>query len=413
MNAMSQRDLQSSPGRDSNGRLRNQGRLSGMMNPRVGGKPAIGLLVEAVLRIVERMRFVNHQSRQRHRCGRAVGVNPRHVQLRQHKAPLRITSGSFRIQRHGGQPDGRELFHGFRDNTGQRNVRIATDGIDRMKLRLAVDGFHHHLSAVAAVRLQVRDRLPVFVVPHPRIFLLPQRRTCVADAVLQLCCCGIIGGIERRADHRPVFVQINITRVIEERCKLIVLFVTKRIVGMAVALHAAERHALPRLPGGVHPVDHGGNAEFLIVRAPLFIGLRDPMSRGGHIVFNSGLRQQIAGDLLDGKLIERQIRIQRGDDPVAKLPDRTTSVCSQAARIGVTHLIQPDTRPAFSEGGRSQQAIDHAGFCGSRIQRKCREKLTSVRQRGRQSCQVERHPPQPAIGRRIGTGHPPRVIQTF
>ncbi len=49
---------------------------------------------------------------------------------------------------------------------------------------------------------------------------------------------------------------------------------------MGVALDASKCNALPGLPDGANAIEHGADTKLFVVRAPLFIGLRQPI-RGG------------------------------------------------------------------------------------------------------------------------------------
>ena len=86
---------------------------------------------------------------------------------------------------------------------------------------------------------------------------------------------------------------------------------------MGVALGAADGQAEPDGAGGVDPVDDGGDAVFLRIDAPLAVGQGVAVEAGGGLLGERGLGQQVAGELLDGELVERHVAVEGVDDPVA------------------------------------------------------------------------------------------------
>ena len=110
-------------------------------------------------------------------------------------------------------------------------------------------------------------------------------------------------------------------------------------------------------------------------------------------------RPQVAGDLVDRELIERHVAVERGDDPVAVLPDRPGGVDVEAVRVGVAGLVEPEPPPPLAVMGRGQQAIDQALVgVGPGVGQEGVDLLGA----GRQAGQVERNAPQQR--RAIGLG---------
>ena len=72
-----------------------------------------------------------------------------------------------------------------------------------------------------------------------------------------------------------------------------------------------------------------------------------------------GLRQHVAGDLLDGELAERHVFIQGVDDPVAVLPHRPPQIFFVTVGVGIAGQVKPRRRPALAKVRRGQQAVHH------------------------------------------------------
>ena len=67
------------------------------------------------------------------------------------------------------------------------------------------------------------------------------------------------------------------------------------------------RHALA---DGVHAVVHGFHAELLRVDSTLFIDHGIAQETRGHNLVLRGVRQQVAGNLIDDELVVRQVVIE-------------------------------------------------------------------------------------------------------
>ena len=101
------------------------------------------------------------------------------------------------------------------------------------------------------------------------------------------------------------------------------------------------------------------------------------------------IRQQVARELLFGELVERQIAIERVDDPLPIAPrPRARAVLFVAVGIGVAREVEPVARPLLAEVRRGERAVDHALVCvGAGVL----EEGGDFGGRRRQSGQVERH----------------------
>ena len=58
--------------------------------------------------------------------------------------------------------------------------------------------------------------------------------------------------------------------------------------------------------------------------------------------------KHVARNLLDGELVERQIRVDGVDDPIPKQPDRTAAVFLVAIGVRVTGQVEPTPSPPFA-----------------------------------------------------------------
>ena len=68
--------------------------------------------------------------------------------------------------------------------------------------------------------------------------------------------------------------------------------------------------------------------------------------------------QQVAGQLLDRELVERQVAVEGVDDPVAVLPDRARGVDAVAVGVGVAGQVEPVPAPALAVVRRGEQPVD-------------------------------------------------------
>ena len=67
---------------------------------------------------------------------------------------------------------------------------------------------------------------------------------------------------------------------------------------------------------------------------------------------------EVAGDLVDNKLVIREIVIEGVDDPVAVEPDEAGGVLFVAVGVGKARGVEPDAGPTFAVMGRGEEALD-------------------------------------------------------
>ena len=68
--------------------------------------------------------------------------------------------------------------------------------------------------------------------------------------------------------------------------------------------------------------------------------------------------QQVAGQLLDRELVERQVAVERVDDPVAVGPHLAVVVEVDAVRVGVAGRVEPVAAAMLAPVRRRQQLVD-------------------------------------------------------
>ena len=98
--------------------------------------------------------------------------------------------------------------------------------------------------------------------------------------------------------------------IVEESKKLKVFLLGDRIILVSVALSACHGCAHPHLHGGVHPVDYGNVSELFIVRSSLIVGERVAVKGGCGELIIRWIWKEVAGQLIDGKVIIGLIGIQ-------------------------------------------------------------------------------------------------------
>ena len=113
------------------------------------------------------------------------------------------------------------------------------------------------------------------------------------------------------------------------------------------------------------------------------------MEARSDLLFQGGIRQQIASQALDRKLVEWLVGIESPDDPVAVGPHFAIVVKVHAVRVGVPRVVQPVAAAVLTPALRRQQSI-HELFI--RVRRSVfQERLHDLRRWG-QPGQVQAHP---------------------
>src|SRR5690606_7644435 len=117
------------------------------------------------------------------------------------------------------------------------------------------------------------------------------------------------------------------------------LFVPDGIVGMTVALNTGHGGSLPNFKGSSYPLQYRGHPEFLVVGTSFIVGHAVAVERGGDQLGFGGLRQQVSGQLGNGKLIEGHVGVESVDYPVAVFPDIPVKIFLIPLGVGVASKV--------------------------------------------------------------------------
>ena len=201
----------------------------------------------------------------------------------------------------------------------------------------------------------------------------------------------VLGG--GHADERLGVAAIGVEHAgflvrVEVGVELVKLALRDRVVFVIVAAGAAEREAEPRLAGGVHAVDDRLREPLRLDASALAIQPRVAVKTGRDFLRQRGVGQQIAGELLDGKLVERLIAVVGADDPVAPRPHEARAVALEAVAVRVAREVEPLLRHFLAVARRREQPVHHpiVGL-GSGVG----EKRGHFLRRRREPREVERH----------------------
>ena len=142
--------------------------------------------------------------------------------------------------------------------------------------------------------------------------------------------------------------EVGVVLVVEEGQQPVVVALRDRVELVVVALAAADGQAEPDAAGGVDAIDDGLDAELFHIDAAFFVNEGVAVEAGGDALAPGGVRQQVAGQLLDRELVERQVGVQGGEYPVAVRPDRPRRIDAEAVAVGVPGQVQPDAAPPLA-----------------------------------------------------------------
>ena len=126
---------------------------------------------------------------------------------------------------------------------------------------------------------------------------------------------------------------------------------------MVVALGAFEGGAKPDGTGGVDAVDDLIDAAFFGLSTRFDVGGGAAMKAGGDDLLGRGVRQQVAGDLFEGELIEGHVGIERVHHPIPPGPDFAEVIALKAVGVGVASEVEPRACPADAELIGGEEAV--------------------------------------------------------
>ena len=106
----------------------------------------------------------------------------------------------------------------------------------------------------------------------------------------------------------------------------------------------------------------------------------------GDLLFGRGVGKEVAGELLDRKLIKGLIFVIGVNDPITISPDGAQRVGAITGRVGIAGQIEPDARPALAIRGVGEHLVDRF-FIG--IGRGIRSEVVDLLERRRKAAKVK------------------------
>ena len=192
-----------------------------------------------------------------------------------------------------------------------------------------------------------------------------------------------------------VCFEVLLVGVIKEGVKAEELSLRNRVILMRVALSTAGSQSHPHSHRRIDAIDGRLHAELFGVDATFSICQRVAVKAGGELHLLCCSREQVTCQLLYGKLVKRQISIDRVDEPIPPAPSmRTRQVLFVTVAVGVPGQIEPLHRPLLAKVGRPQQSINQFHI---EIRRLVTDELLDLSRRRRQAGQVERHTSQKCV----------------
>ena len=156
-------------------------------------------------------------------------------------------------------------------------------------------------------------------------------------------------------------MEIGFVGIVEVGHEAEIVVVGDGVVFVGVALRAAGGKAEPSRAGCGNAVGHGVVAELERIDAAFFIEHGVAMKSGGDDLLGRGVGKHVAGELLNGKLVEGLVSVERLDDVVAVGPDGSVAVFFVAVGVGVSGEVKPAAGPAFAVTRRGEEFIDDLG----------------------------------------------------
>ncbi len=127
---------------------------------------------------------------------------------------------------------------------------------------------------------------------------------------------------------------------------------------MVVALGAGEGEAEPGGGGGIDAVEEDVEALFFGDGTAFPVEEMVSVEGGGDELVVGGGWEEVAGELFDGKLVERFVGVEGFDDPIAPEPLERIAVLLESVAVGVAGGVEPWEGHFFSVMGRVHEARD-------------------------------------------------------
>ena len=170
-------------------------------------------------------------------------------------------------------------------------------------------------------------------------------------------------GVGREVEHRAlavlhVAIESALGGVPEEGGHRVEVLLRERVEFMVVALGAVGGQAEIDPAHRLHAVG-GVVGEVLFDDGAAFIGRGvAALEAGGDALVFGRVGEQVAGEVLERKLVEGLIAVERLHDPVAVRPHLAIGVEVQAVRVGVAGGVEPVAGAVFAVGRQGHQLID-------------------------------------------------------
>ena len=130
---------------------------------------------------------------------------------------------------------------------------------------------------------------------------------------------------------------------------------------MIVAATAVHRQPHPGRTRGLDAINDVFREPFLDDTTSLAVDAVVAVEGRGDNLVASGVREKVAGELLDREGVERLVVIEGLDHPVAVGPHRALRVALEAVGVGVAGEIEPLGGHVFAVMGRGQQSVEGLG----------------------------------------------------
>ena len=364
--------------------------------------PTLAALLQGAERVVDGVRLIRYHIDEFQRLRLTIGGDFLGGDVVQRGAPFGVGERLFLVLGEVGEAEGGNGGERFRRGGGEGVNGAGFRVVRGSEFRVAVL-FHHAQLGGRASGGELGDGEPRrrFVDGQPFRVDVGLK---LADPVDERVRLRVIRVIEGDGQQRFVVRRVGIGGVVEKAEAGIVFLVLDRVVGMAVALHAAHREALENLPCGHVAIHRSHQAELLVVGAALAVHLGKAVKGGGEFLVESGAGDEVAGELVDDELVVGKVVVEGLDEPVAVFPDVAVGVVAQAFGIGVTREIHPDGGPAFAEARGGEQALGLGGNCGGEILFGGGLEGVEFREGGREADEIEGSAAQPLGGLGGGGG---------
>ena len=156
-------------------------------------------------------------------------------------------------------------------------------------------------------------------------------------------------------EHARLVVRVEVGE------HLVEFFLRDRVVFVVVAAAAVHREPHPGRARGLDAIDDVLGEPFLDDAASFAVEAMVAVEGRGHDLIARGVREQVAGELLDREGVEGLVVVESLDDPVAVGPHRALRVALEAVGVGVAGEVEPLSRHMFAVIGRGQQAVEGLG----------------------------------------------------